>query len=106
MDVLERDVIAGNSTQVPLGDAFHIAKNAKNCATNCVIRTHAGSWSLAHVMTVLRAWSDWQTFLHLEDCCPVDRQDCGSTERIRDLIRSVCMDPLDGALIVQTLEVC
>lgn len=104
--MLEREVITGSSGQVPLGDAFHIAKNAKNCATNCVIRTAAGSWSLAHVMAVLRAWPSWQTFLHLEDCCPVDRQDCGSTERIRDLLRAVSVDPLDEALIIQTLEVC
>lgn len=99
------DLLEHESSVVPLGDAFHMAKNAKNCASNCILRTPMGSWSLAQVMVVLRAIPALQRYLHIEDCCLVDRQNCASTERARDLAHSHEFQALCDALIVSTLEV-
>lgn len=97
MDNMDKE----GDAQIPIGDPFHAAKNAKNCASNCVIRTSFGSWSLAHARTALPLLEG----LKAEDCNPVDRQDRESVIRASKAARSPLADNLKEAKITTTLEV-
>lgn len=88
-----------------VSDPFHLAKAVRNAATNAIIRTPYGAWSMYHGHIVRSTNSALLPGWRVDDGRPIDKHDGKAVIRVAKAVRGDTAAELSTKFIVATIEV-